>query len=109
SILIAHTSSLGCGSASHHAAPYPELPCLGPGIGAQTKKWASRGPLPSNGEREAPLLGHVGCPELPRVGSARGFRPPPTRGTITPPRYFRDVAQSGSALQWGCRGRGFKS
>jgi FKBP-type peptidyl-prolyl cis-trans isomerase len=22
---------------------------------------------------------------------------------------FRDVAQSGSALQWGCRGRGFKS
>ncbi len=21
----------------------------------------------------------------------------------------RDVAQSGSALQWGCRGRGFKS
>ena len=26
-----------------------------------------------------------------------------------PPRLIRDVAQSGSALQWGCRGRGFKS
>ena len=26
-----------------------------------------------------------------------------------PLHQFRDVAQSGSALQWGCRGRGFKS
>jgi hypothetical protein len=48
-VLIAHTSSLGCGSASHHAAPYPELPCLDPGIGARPTKVASRGPIHPRG------------------------------------------------------------
>jgi FKBP-type peptidyl-prolyl cis-trans isomerase FkpA len=40
------------------------------------------------------------CPGLPSQ-----YR----EGYNYPPRYLRDVAQSGSALQWGCRGRGFKS
>src|SRR5688572_27760884 len=35
------------------------------------------------------------------------FQSPDARTTLTP--QVRDVAQSGSALQWGCRGRGFKS
>src|SRR3954464_9746363 len=39
--------------------------------------------------------------------SEKGFPGRGRRATIPPP--FRDVAQSGSALQWGCRGRGFKS
>ena len=39
---------------------------------------------------------HPGLPSL----YAPGYNYPP---------WFRDVAQSGSALQWGCRGRGFKS
>jgi hypothetical protein len=34
----------GCSSASHHATPYPELPCLGPGIGCPPRRIASRGP-----------------------------------------------------------------
>ena len=46
------------------------------------------------------------CHPCPRSGVTL----PPVR----PPGYnsalvVRDVAQSGSALQWGCRGRGFKS
>ena len=39
----------------------------------------------------------------------QGWRPTGGRATIPPLTQFRDVAQSGSALQWGCRGRGFKS
>ncbi len=38
-----------------------------------------------------------------------GLPSPNRKGYNYAPLTFRDVAQSGSALQWGCRGRGFKS
>ena len=70
---------------------------------------ASRGPQRPARPRTTPLSAGLGDREVGVITRFQGFRPLRSRGTITAPWYFRDVAQSGSALQWGCRGRGFKS
>jgi FKBP-type peptidyl-prolyl cis-trans isomerase FkpA len=72
--------------APHHAAPVDEMPCRGTVFQPLPAKLASRGPILFTN----PFAGLTAGLQFRLAG-------------------IRDVAQSGSALQWGCRGRGFKS